>query len=355
MLRDWVKMRTDLYRDPKVVLIADRLNESVFGWSVTENNAGRNVTRNVMRNATVGALVTVWGVMRHAGKRIGDDLVVPKANLAVIDDIADMPGLGESMAFVGWAKVNADGVVLPAFFAENNVDPSEDRNAKNAERQKRWREKQREKRDVTRNVTDNVTSNTREEESRGEIEKTHTPAGGGLRKPEQPQRCPHEQGQQAVMIPEKMRTEKCLKAFEDWCDYLDSQALDVINPRYNFKQAEAVWQQANRIGPERWPVCVEHSIANAYRSIINRTEPVGGGGSKRKAAPETDPDFVRAVQVCREYPTGSDYDRQQREQLLGESIMRVVRLVKSSRLADVNEFNHKQMAEEWRVTKDGLK
>ena len=44
MLRDWVKMRTDLYRDPKVVLIADRLNESVFGWNASENNAARNVT-----------------------------------------------------------------------------------------------------------------------------------------------------------------------------------------------------------------------------------------------------------------------------------------------------------------------
>ena len=177
-MRDWVKMRTDLYRDPKVVLIADRLNESVLGWSLAQNDAGSNVTHNVtrcvtrcvMRNATVGALVTVWGVMRHAGKRIGDDLVVPKANLAVIDDIADMPGLGESMAFVGWAKANADGVVFPSFFAENNVDPSEDRNVKNAERQKRWRKKQREKRDVTRDVTDNVTSNPREEKSREENE-----------------------------------------------------------------------------------------------------------------------------------------------------------------------------------------
>ena len=59
--------------------------------------------------------------------------------------------------------------------------------------------------------------------------------------------------------------------------------------------------------------------------------------------------------MCREYPTGSDYDLQQREQLLGEPIMRIVRLVKSARLAEVNEYNHKQMAEEWRVTKDGLK
>ena len=174
-MRDWVKMRTDLYRDPKVVLIADRLNESVFGCGAAENNAPRNVTRSVMRNATVGALVTVWGVLRHSGKRIGDDLVVPKANLTVIDDIADMPGLGESMAFVGWARLNADGVVLPAFFAENNVDPSEDRNVKNAERQKRWREKQREKRDVTRNVTDTVTGNAREEESREDNK--HTDAG----------------------------------------------------------------------------------------------------------------------------------------------------------------------------------
>lgn len=349
MARDWVKMRTDLYRDPKVVVMAD---------AVARGPAGRdsNVTRNVTRNAVVGALVTVWGVLRHSGKRRDDDLVVPHASLQVIDDICELPGMGDAMQLIGWVSCGASELIFPAFFREHNVDPEESKSAKNAERQKRYREKQRAKRDgkrdVTSNVTDDVTLRARGEESRGETENTHTP--GESQKPQTPERCPHEQGQQQVFIPEQMRTPECLKAFEDWCDYLDSAALDVINPRYNFHQAAALWGQANKIGPEKWPACVQLSIANGYRSIVNRTEPPGASGGNRKTQPETDGDFIRAVQVCREFPSGSDYDRQKREEILGERVMRIVRKVKSSRLAEVNEFNHRAMAEEWRLTKEGL-
>ena len=52
MAGDWIKMRTDLYRDPKVSLIADALMApgSELSRYVT-NNCQREmtVTRNVMR------------------------------------------------------------------------------------------------------------------------------------------------------------------------------------------------------------------------------------------------------------------------------------------------------------------
>ena len=174
MLRDWVKMRTDLYRDPKVILMADMLLKS----SGRDGDVTRGATRNVMRNATVGALVTVWGVLRHSGRRDGDDLVIPKAQLTVIDGIAEMAGMGEAMAFVGWAKASSDGVRLPEFFAENNVDPSDDSRAKAAERQRRYRRNKSVTGDGDSDVTGDVTGDgkgdAREEKRREEVDSSNT-------------------------------------------------------------------------------------------------------------------------------------------------------------------------------------
>ena len=76
MAGDWIKMRTDLYRDPKVSRICDHLMGSDSGLARYVNQhlqRDMSVTRNVIRNVTVGALVAVWGVLRHRGKRNGDD------------------------------------------------------------------------------------------------------------------------------------------------------------------------------------------------------------------------------------------------------------------------------------------
>lgn len=168
MACDWIKMRTDLYRDPKVCLIADALmdQDSELSRYVSQNKqSDMTVTRNVMRNVTVGALVTVWGVLRHRGTPSGADLLLKSCTLSIIDDIADLPGFGDAMSSVGWANQTAQGVVLPGFFGELNVDPSEAFKSKNADRQRRFRERNS---NVTGNVTRNVTITHREEESRVE-------------------------------------------------------------------------------------------------------------------------------------------------------------------------------------------
>lgn len=179
MARDWVKMRTELYRDPKVVLMANVVAQRLAASSC-------NVTRNVTRNAVVGALVTVWGILRHNGRRTDDDLVITKGDLQMIDDISELPGMGEAMQEVEWVIRTEAGLRFPAFFSENNVDPNEDKAAKNAERQRRYRESKAksksgtdEENDVTRNVTRNVTGNARAEESREEksVIQTQEPQG----------------------------------------------------------------------------------------------------------------------------------------------------------------------------------
>jgi len=181
MAGDWIKMRTDLYRDPKVSVMADILMDDEGDLAAyVDQHCQRNmtVTRNVTRNACVGALLSVWGVMRHRGVRIGDDLVCMGVGLWVLDDIADMPGFGNAMESTGWVQENDQGLIFPRFFDEYNVEPDGKNKSKNAERQARYRDRKRltftPESNVTSNVTRNVTVTPRIEESRVEDTHTHT-------------------------------------------------------------------------------------------------------------------------------------------------------------------------------------
>lgn len=162
MASDWIRIRTDIYRDPKVIRITDSLMDSRSAISRYVNQicqCDMSVTRNVMRNATVGALVTIWGTVRRQGKRSGDDLLLRDALLETLDDIGDMPGIGQAMAESGWVSESEESLVFPRFFSEYNSEVESDLKAKNAERQRRYRDT---KRNVTRDVTVALQSNTEE-------------------------------------------------------------------------------------------------------------------------------------------------------------------------------------------------
>lgn len=154
MAGDWIKMRTDLYRDPKVCVIAEHLEApdgELAGYVNQICQRDMAVTRNVTRCATVGALVTVWGVTRHQGKRDGDDLRLNGVTSTIVDDIGELPGLGAAMIAVGWLVEDEDGIVFPCFFRENNTEPKKS-DSTAADRQRRYRERKK-LRDVARNVT----------------------------------------------------------------------------------------------------------------------------------------------------------------------------------------------------------
>jgi hypothetical protein len=174
MAGDWIKMRTDLYRHPKVIAMADVLLDPDGELARHVNQmcrANLTVTRNVMRNVTVGACVTVWGVTRNRGERNGDDAILENITVAALDDIADLPGFGNAMESVGWAVASDVGVVLPGFYSKHNVQPGSTDNT-NAERQRRYRE--RKKRNGKSNGTVTPLRNDRVEKSREENNKVDT-------------------------------------------------------------------------------------------------------------------------------------------------------------------------------------
>ncbi len=228
MAGDWIKMRTDLYRDPKVCLMAEKLlGVTCDGIS----NVTRNVTRNTMRNACVGALLSVWGVMRHRGVRNGDDLACYGVGLWVLDDISDMPLFGDAMESVGWVVENDQGLIFPRFFDEYNVEPDGKNKSKNAERQARYREKKRlgvdAKSNVTSNVTRNVTVTPREEERerREEINPPLPPKG----EPSKPSKRKPKATQGEWIIPQGMNQAKILEALGHFEEMRKSKGKPIAN------------------------------------------------------------------------------------------------------------------------------
>lgn len=247
MAVDWIKIRTDLSRDPKVCVIADTLldpNGILAGHILT--NCGRVicVTRDVMRCATGGALATLWGVTRHVGKRDGDDMILPKATLSVLDDISGLPGLGAAMESVGWAKVDERGVSFPRFFSEFNVSPGakdEDSRAKARERSRRYRAKKaEEERHAHGDVTRDVTVTPREEKSRGEITNTKTNA--------------------RERVAEKIPDKKLRPLFLDWVAYraVEDGVHDLAEHNLEFI-AQDFMRASQEHGNEHVAKCVTHS------------------------------------------------------------------------------------------------
>jgi hypothetical protein len=179
MAGDWIKMRVSLARDPAVVAMADFLAEQreFMDWLSDpvrrhcSETAYEHVTRNVTVSVTVCALLSFWGVANEVGKPDGDDLILRHATLDSVDESCGVPCFGLALQFVDWAiQEDADGkhsVRLPKFLI-NNV-PAEDRSKKtNADRQKRFREKQALLGNEESNVTRNVTVTHREEKRREE-------------------------------------------------------------------------------------------------------------------------------------------------------------------------------------------
>jgi hypothetical protein len=191
MAGDWIKMRINLPRDPKVIVMADALAEDreFMDWLTSpvqvrcDNTVYEHVTRYVTVALCVTALLHVWGVARDRGKRIGDALELSCCDKDVISVMADVPGFGAAMELVEWVVFDEGNhtATFPNFF--QTMELNEDRyRTPAAERQARYRAKKagatarnanhnapHNGSDVTRDVTKTVTRDAREEESRVDI------------------------------------------------------------------------------------------------------------------------------------------------------------------------------------------
>ena len=319
MTAHWIKVEKDTPAKPEVMRLAAVLDIDEF--------------------TVVGHLIAFWS---WVDSNLSPECPRTQGTIRGLDRIAGRAGFCEAMIAVGWLSYSEGMFEIPKM--GRHMGKSAKMRAEDQEKKQRKRDRQ--KASEKRPPEQGTNSGQEGDETGDQIREDE------IRRKERENKN-GEQGQ--PFIPEKMNTTECLKAFEDWCDYLDAAGLDSINPRYNGPQAEAVWKQAHRFGPEKWPLCVQFSIANGYKSIVEPAGSVTKARANSKAAqPDTDPDFLRAVQVCKEFPSGSDFDREKRDSTLGPELIRIVRKMTSARLAECDKFTQKQLAAEWTINREAL-
>ena len=145
---NWIPVREDLETDSRVLAIAESITHQnrhyVLGPVSTDllGDAGA-VTRDVMRDVTIVALLRVWAAFTHHTR---DGSIHHATTIAHLDTIARLRGFGQAMAAVGWAVHDPESrtITLPNF-TEYNAPNKNGQRAKTAaaERQARYREKQK--------------------------------------------------------------------------------------------------------------------------------------------------------------------------------------------------------------------
>jgi hypothetical protein len=143
MAGDWIKMRTNLDRDPAVVRISSGLKTDRF--------------------AVVGRLHTIWA---WANEHLVDGQDVP-IDSAFLDALVECPGFAEQMRRVGWLSGRDGSIDFPGFERHNGA--SAKARAMDSDRKKRVRKMSGSQPDENR---------TREEKRREEEGKQHARAAG---------------------------------------------------------------------------------------------------------------------------------------------------------------------------------
>lgn len=136
----WIKVDKDMVDDPRVLEIAEALRDECNLHVVRmKNRSGEDlgVTQEVtaLRNAVLGALVTLW---RYAHEHIRDDDTLP-IGLDALNAVVGIEGFCELLP-EDWLVIFDDGrIQLPGYCRKNNLIGKEKRAANNAARQAAWR------------------------------------------------------------------------------------------------------------------------------------------------------------------------------------------------------------------------
>lgn len=166
MSHSWIKMRSDLHADPKVIAMvrllfgdASRGDGCDVTRDVTVTSRSITARHKVVTHVTVSALLQVWAAV---GRVIDDNNFHPCLTLPDLDMITGVDGFGEAMAEIGWVVPDEDegGLYFINYTEFNTPTKARKKTAEKpsaqAERQRRYRQRQREKQQA--GTTDNAPS-----------------------------------------------------------------------------------------------------------------------------------------------------------------------------------------------------
>lgn len=155
----WIKIRTNLHEDPRVMHLADRLAAPV--------------------PLVIGGLVRLWG---YADSHSTDGLL-RRMTARQVDTMLQHTGFSAALSEVGWLEETADGVLLPRF-GDHNGQTAKDR-AQNALRVARCKARKAGNGQAVTDNRDEVTppscpEERREEKRRGARARREAGGGGWL-------------------------------------------------------------------------------------------------------------------------------------------------------------------------------
>lgn len=132
---NWIPVREDLETDSRVLAIAEAItpkNRHYVLGPVSTDLLGDDgsVTRDVMRDVTIVALLRVWAAFTHHTR---DGSIHHAATIAHLDTIARLRGFGQAMSTVGWAVHDpATRTITLPNFTEYNAPNKNGQRAKTA-------------------------------------------------------------------------------------------------------------------------------------------------------------------------------------------------------------------------------
>lgn len=248
MAGDWIKMRSGLLTNPKVIRMARFLSENkeFMDWfthggdHMCDKTVYELCDATVVTRVTVGSLLGVWAAANECANQVG---FLKGMSLLEVDQMAGVPGFGDAMALVGWVDESTDGLIFANFSEHNTVGRERSSSAKTgAERTKDWRESKKLKA-VTGDVTVTSPSDRREEKRREDSKPPLSPSG-------------------------EKRPATCLKTFIDECTEKNERPVRDYQP---------LWLYAESIGLDR------DMVALAWAEFCRQMLPGGVNASKRQA------------------------------------------------------------------------
>jgi uncharacterized phage protein (TIGR02220 family) len=156
----WIKFDKDLVNDPRVLRAAEDLSQNYTMSRETGGGNGFSVgsdlsekeTIDVMRNAVIGALVTLWV---YADTHITDGDVL-RVGVPAIDQLVGIEGFCAAVGPEWIEEINYGTFTrLPGYCEKNGLLSKEKRRTSNAERQRKYRERHNAKRNAVSNAVSN--------------------------------------------------------------------------------------------------------------------------------------------------------------------------------------------------------